>query len=233
MPVPNKALLLCLSFHLGLCQNPARIFVHGIGGKPDFAPSNSELALLPQRTIGAIDNGTPVTFQGVLLTDVLAKVATPAGEAFHSTAASYYLVAEGRDAERAVFAWVEIDSSFGNKAVYVVTERDGKPLPANEGPFELVVPGEKGNARWVRHLSALRVEPNATPYGSAQARWIAENLPELRSFKVGMTRGELLKVFMEEGGISNRTWHRYVFRKCGYVKVDVEFGPATDDHSPN
>jgi hypothetical protein len=216
-----------------LCQNPARIFVEGIGtGKPDFAPSNTELDLLPQRTITTIYHGTPVTFQGVLLNDLLAKVATPTGDKFRSTAASYYLVAEGRDGSRAVFAWVEIDPSFTEKAVYVVTKRDGKPLSDNDGPFELVVPGEKGNARWVRQLAALRVEPNATPYGSEQARWIRENLPELESIKVGMTRGELLKVFMQEGGISTRTWHRYVYRKCGYVKVDVEFTAVgnTDGH---
>jgi Oxidoreductase molybdopterin binding domain len=234
MPVRNMALLLCVSFHLGFCQNPARIFVEGIGtGKPDFAPSNSELALLQQRTITAIDHGTLVTFQGVLLADVLGKVATPTGEKFHSTAASYYLVAEGRDGYRAVFAWTELDPSFTDKALYVVTKRDGKPLSDDDGPFELIVPGEKGTARWVRQLSALRVEPNATPYGSEQARWIRENLPELESIKVGMTRGELLKVFMEEGGISTRTWHRYVYRKCGYVKVDVEFAPAIDkDNTP-
>ena len=117
--------------------------------------------------------------------------------------------------------------------MYVVTKRNGKPLPDDDGPFELVVPGERGNARWVRQLSALRVEPNATPYGSEQARWIRQNLPELESIKVGMTRGELLKVFMEEGGISTRTWQRYVYRKCGYVKVDVEFALASDkDNTP-
>ena len=33
---------------------------------------------------------------------------------------------------------------------------------------------------------------------------------------------------MEEGGISTRTRRRYVYRKCGYVKVDVEFAPAGD-----
>jgi hypothetical protein len=102
------------------------------------------------------------------------------------------------------------------------------------GRLNWVVPGEKGNARWVRQLSALRVEPNATPYGSEQARWIQENLPELKSIKVGMTRGELLKVFMEEGGISTRTWQRYVYRKCGYVKVDVEFASASEkDDTPH
>lgn len=234
MPVRNVALLLCVVLNLAFCQSPARISVAGIGmGKPDFAPSNSELALLQQRTIRAIDRGTPVTFQGVLLTDVLAQVSTPTGEKFHSTAASYYLVAEGRDGYRAVFAWTELEPSFQGKAVYVVTKRNEKSLSDDDGPFELVVPGEKGDARWVRQLSALRVEPNATPYGSEQVRWIQQHLPELQSIKVGMTRGELFKVFMEEGGISSRTRHRYVYRKCGLVKVDVEFAPTRDnDNTP-
>ena len=154
---------------------------------------------------------------------MLAKVATPTGEKFHKTAASHYMVAEGRDGYRAVFAWAELDPTFSDKAVYVVTKRDGKPLPESDGPYELVVPGEKRNARWVRHLTSLRVVPNVTPYGSEQARWISENLRELQSIKVGMTRGDLLKVFMEEGGLSTPKWHRYVYRKCGFVKVDVEF----------
>lgn len=81
----------------------------------------------------------------------------PAGEKFHSTAASYYLTAEGRDGYRAVFAWAELDSTFMDKAVYVVTKRDGKPLTEKDGPFQLVVPGEKRNARWVRQLTALRI----------------------------------------------------------------------------
>jgi hypothetical protein len=136
------------------------------------------------------------------------------------------LVAEGRDGYRAVFAWAELDPSFMDKAVYVVSKRDGKPLPDNDGPFELVVPGEKRNARWVRQLTVLRLEPNTTPYDSEQARWIREHLPELESIKVGMTRKDLLKVFMEEGGISTRTWERYVYRKCIHVKVDVQFAPV-------
>ncbi|HEY1218858.1 MAG TPA: molybdopterin-dependent oxidoreductase [Bryobacteraceae bacterium] len=167
-----------------------------------------------------------MTFQGVLLTDLLAKVTTPTGDEHRHTAASYYLVAEGRDGYRAVFAWAELDPSFTDKAVYVVTARDGKPLPESDGPFQLVVPGERRNARWVRQLSALRVEPNTTPFGSEPARWIRENLPELESIQAGMTRKDLLKVFMSEGGLSTRTWQRYVYRKCIYVKVDVEFAPV-------
>jgi hypothetical protein len=79
----------------------------------------------------------------VLLTDLLPQIAIPTGEKFHSTAASYYLVTEGRDRYRAVFAWTELDPSFQGKAVYVVTKRNGKSLSDDDGPFELVVPGEK------------------------------------------------------------------------------------------
>jgi hypothetical protein len=58
--------------------------------------------------------------------------------------------------------------------------------------------------------------------------WIAKSLKEMETVKVGMTRGELLRVFKEEGGISTRTWRRYAYRDCPYIKVDVEFQPVVD-----
>ena len=56
--------------------------------------------------------------------------------------------------------------------------------------------------------------------------WVAKSLKEIERVKVGMTRGDLLKVFREEGGISTRVWRRYVYRGCPYIKVDVEFEPV-------
>ena len=58
--------------------------------------------------------------------------------------------------------------------------------------------------------------------------WIQRSLREIETVKVGMTRADLLKVFTEEGGISTRTWRRYVYRNCPNIKVDVEF-EAIDD----
>jgi len=86
---------------------------------------------------------------------VLSKVAVP----LDSTAASYYLLVEARGGYRAVFAWAELDPLFTDGAVYLVTKRDGKPLPDEEGPFELVLPGEKSAARWVRQVIALSIWP--------------------------------------------------------------------------
>jgi hypothetical protein len=41
--------------------------------------------------------------------------------------------------------------------------------------------------------------------------------------KQGMTRGDLLKIFTTEGGLSNRWVRTYVSRDCRYFKVDVKF----------
>ena len=41
-----------------------------------------------------------------------------------------------------------------------------------------------------------------------------------------MTRGELLKVFTNEGGMSTREQETYVSRDCSYFHVDVTFRTA-------
>jgi hypothetical protein len=56
--------------------------------------------------------------------------------------------------------------------------------------------------------------------------WIAASLKEMQTIKPGMTRAELLKVFVEEGGLSTRKWRRYAYRDCPYIKVNVEFEPV-------
>ncbi|MGB9458196.1 MAG: molybdopterin-dependent oxidoreductase [Bryobacteraceae bacterium] len=134
----------------------ASITVTGVGDKSVMI-SVSDLSKLPQHTVKTTDRGTPASFDGALLTDVLAKADMPTGAKFHSSAASYYLVVEARDRYRAVFAWAELDPEFMDKPVYVVMKRDGKPLSDEDGPFQLVVPGEKRHARWVRQVTALKI----------------------------------------------------------------------------
>lgn len=139
-----------------MCQPPATLIVHGLGGTTATL-SVSDISQLPQHTVKVTDHGTPATFEGVLLTDVLTKAALPTGEKFHSTAASYYLLVDAKDGYRAVFAWAELDPTFMDKSVYLVTMRDGKPLAEKYGPFQLVAPGEKRAARWVRQVTALSI----------------------------------------------------------------------------
>jgi hypothetical protein len=70
-----------------------------------------------------------------------------------------YLLVEAADGYRAVFALQELDPGFTDRKIYLVTQRDGKPLSAKEGPFRIVYPDEKRPARWVRQVTALRIRP--------------------------------------------------------------------------
>jgi len=58
---------------------------------------------------------------------------------------------------------------------------------------------------------------------------IQKIIEDINAIKPGMTRADLLKIFTTEGGISTRTWQRYVYKRCPYIKVDVEFKPVGDE----
>lgn len=77
-------------------------------------------------------------------------------------------------------------------------------------------------------VSVAPLLPPVSGQTAEHTAWIAKSLREMETVKVGMTRGELLKVFTEEGGLSTRTWRRYVYRDCQNIKVDVEFEPVGD-----
>jgi hypothetical protein len=75
---------------------------------------------------------------------------------------------------------------------------------------------------------ALRAANKLVPPCEDHAEWVAKILREIQALKPGMTREDLLKIFTEEGGLSNRFQRRYAHRACPYIKVDVKF----DWHDP-
>jgi len=113
---------------------------------------------LPQQSVKTADHGTPVSFDGVLLSDVLSKAEVPTGEKLRGKSLLLYAVVEASDGYRVLFALAELDPALSEKRVYLVTKRDGKPLSEEEGPFRIVVPDEKRAARWVRQVTAITIK---------------------------------------------------------------------------
>lgn len=58
------------------------------------------------------------------------------------------------------------------------------------------------------------------------SQWIGSSLLQIERIQVGMTRADVEKLFMSDGGISTRYRQTYVFRECPYIKIDVEFAPT-------
>jgi hypothetical protein len=61
-------------------------------------------------------------------------------------------------------------------------------------------------------------------------KWIETVLLSIETVKAGATRAELLKIFTEEGGLSNPSQRTYVYRHCPYIKVDVKFAPSSNQN---
>jgi len=76
-----------------------------------------------------------------------------------------------------------------------------------------------------------------SPAGDDEAcQFIAQAIEATKSLKAGMTRSELDKNFTEDGGITfigqGQHHARYVYRKCPYIKIDVDLTVAGVDEKP-
>jgi len=136
---------------------PAALRLDGLVATPRTLTA-AEIAALPQHEQVTTDKeGKKHTYRGVALHDVLHLAGAPAGKAIHGAVLAQAVLATAADGYQVVFALPEIDADFSPQTILLADRRDGQPLPAHDGPYQLIVPLEKKPARWVRQLTALRV----------------------------------------------------------------------------
>ena len=165
-----SAVLLIVAYAPALSQSPLKptastgveivdfIRVEMEGEKPLFVKA-ADLAKLPRKDVKAKDHdGKDRTYSGVDLREVLKLAGVKFGADLRGPAMAYYLLVEAADKYRAVFALAELDDSYTDKLVILADTQDGKPLDAQIGPWQVVVPDEKKHARWVRQVTALSVK---------------------------------------------------------------------------
>lgn len=135
---------------------PAVLSVDGAVATP-LSLSAADLAKMPRATAKTIDDGVEVTYEGVLLSEVLKKAGAPNGPALRGKALASYLLCQAKDGYRVVFALAEFDPEFNDNPILVADTRDGRPLFDYQGPFRLVAPHDKKGARSIRMLTKLTV----------------------------------------------------------------------------
>jgi hypothetical protein len=167
----HSVVLLALGF-LGVMVAQVGSPGPGGAGAPSVAASASAAALPVHVAIGAAtfrefarqtvmatdEHGITASYGGVALRDVLTKAGVPAGQAIRGPVMLDVVVVGASDGYRVVFALPELDPAFTDRVVIIADTRDGAPLPAREGPYQLIVPGDKRPARWVRQVTGLDVE---------------------------------------------------------------------------
>ncbi|WP_342646150.1 molybdopterin-dependent oxidoreductase [Mucilaginibacter sp. CSA2-8R] len=96
-------------------------------------------------------------YSGVTIADLLTKAGIVLGDTAKRKTIVSCLVVTAADNYKAIYALSEVDPLFANRTIIVADRADKKPLPEEDGPFQIIVPGEKKHARWVRQVTALEV----------------------------------------------------------------------------
>jgi DMSO/TMAO reductase YedYZ molybdopterin-dependent catalytic subunit len=130
--------------------------LQGLTG-PVVTVGADDLEAMPHRTVTATVHGLGGAYGGVPLGLLLAKVGAPQGEALHGAAMADLVIAKACDGYRVVLSLPEIDPAFRDGAVILADSLNGRPLDSHEGPFRLVVEGDKRAARSARCVTGLTV----------------------------------------------------------------------------
>jgi hypothetical protein len=114
---------------------------------------------LPVQTLDAAgEHAGTAHYSGVSLRDLLTRAGIPTGHDLNGKGMQTIVVIDASDGYRVAFSLSELDPSFTDRIVLIADHRDGALLPAREGPYRLVVPGEKREGRWVRGVTGIDVE---------------------------------------------------------------------------
>jgi len=155
--------------HAGDEPNLNVVSIQGTTGKSQQLTID-ELRKRPRTEIQAMDRkGQPVKYAGVAVMELLKEAGTAHGESLRGECLRAFVTVDARDDYRAVFALAEFDADFTDRVIILAYEKDGQPLDEKTGPFQIIVPGEKKHARWVRMVKEIRV---------LDSRWIKEVMNE-------------------------------------------------------
>jgi DMSO/TMAO reductase YedYZ molybdopterin-dependent catalytic subunit len=119
----------------------------------------SDLQALPRKHLAVTDEkGAPVTYDGVPVVELLRRAGVPLGKQLKGPQMKLYVIVSAADGYQVVFALPEFDPDFTDRIIILADRRDGHVLAPPQGPFRLVVAGEKRHARWVREVTTLDIE---------------------------------------------------------------------------
>ena len=96
-------------------------------------------------------------YSGVTLADILTKAGVMLGDSAKRKTILTYVVITAADNYKAIYTLPEIDPLFANRSIILANRADKKPLSAEDGSFQIIVPGEKKHARWIRQVTGIQV----------------------------------------------------------------------------
>jgi hypothetical protein len=121
-----------------------------------------QLPRMEVRTTDPHDPGKEIVYAGISLMEMLKDggLLLDSGMAGLRDTVAMTVVVGRSDGYRAAFALAELEPELTDRVILLADTKDGQPLPPREGPFRIIVPGEKRPTRWVRQVSTVIVHKN-------------------------------------------------------------------------
>lgn len=117
----------------------------------------AQFAALPHVHIQVMQHGEPHAYDGVLLSDLLARVGAPHGEAIKGRELATVVRVSAHDGYQVVVSLAETDAVTRTAKMIVADREAGAPLKADEGPFRLVIEDDLRPARSARNVERIEV----------------------------------------------------------------------------
>ena len=147
----------CLSISLNAFAQSAEVAVGGDVGNP-FKITKANFASLKHISIKAKSkDGKEHEYSGVNLYDIITKAESIPGNILRGKYLTKYILVSAADGYQIVIAIPEIYPDFTNNTIILANKMDGKDLPDNAGPFRLIVPLDKKQARSATQVISIDV----------------------------------------------------------------------------
>lgn len=117
----------------------------------------ADIKTLPRSTATVEENGQTLTYEGVLVGELLERAGATLGNELRGSAVTTYVLASATDGYQVVYSLAELDPSYTRSTIIVADSVNGQPLPEAQGPLRIVVPGDAHRSRSIRMLERLDV----------------------------------------------------------------------------
>lgn len=119
--------------------------------------SFDDLAKLSRQSVEIEHEGARHEHSGVHLQAVLQQAGVTLGEQARGNFLSRYVLVASSDGYQTLLSVGEVDPLLQARPILLANNCDGKALERTEGPWQLVVPGDLRQRRWVRSVTRIEV----------------------------------------------------------------------------
>ena len=122
----------------------------------------ADIAALPHVTLAISVEDKSHTYEGVRLTDILARVGAPEGKALKGADLADVVLITAKDRYAVALSLADTDPLVRKEQIILADKADGAPLPDGLGPYRLVVEGDQRGARMARMVVSIALLRAAT-----------------------------------------------------------------------